>query len=324
MKGLFNRLLKSLGISGRDWAVLLLALLLAFSTWLIHNLSLKYNDFLTVQVTAECSIDGHSNLSSNQCQILARCRATGYNVIRHDLFGSRRERVVTFKPETMRQYDGDVYYITSSELQEYSHLIYGDDVTVEYFASDTLFFTFPEVDYKKVPVHPVSSVSYKEQYTGVGELKVVPDSITVYGELNLIENIDRVYTQPLKLSGLNVDVQGFIALEPISDIRFSATQVSYSQNVSRYVEIKTEVRVDTKNVPADKEMVLLPSRIQASLKCFFPLKGEPAESMELYVDYADFEKSVSGKCPVRSSALPEGVISYELDPFYVECIVRDR
>lgn len=231
---------------------------------------------------------------------------------------------MTFKPETMRQYNGDVYYITSSELQEYSHLIYGDDVTVEYFASDTLFFTFPEVDYKKVPVHPVSSVSYKEQYTGVGELKVVPDSITVYGELNLIENIDRVYTQPLKLSGLNVDVQGFIALEPISDIRFSATQVSYSQNVSRYVEIKTEVRVDTKNVPADKEMVLLPSRIQASLKCFFPLKGEPAESMELYVDYADFEKSVSGKCPVRSSALPEGVISYELDPFYVECIVRDR
>lgn len=324
MKGLFNRLLKSLGISGRDWAVLLLALLLAFSTWLIHNLSLKYNDFLTVQVTAECSIDGHSNLSSNQCQILARCRATGYNVIRHDLFGARRDRVVTFKPETMRQYRGDVYYITSSELQEYSHLIYGDDVTVEYFASDTLFFTFPEVDYKKVPVHPVSSVSYKEQYTGVGELKVVPDSVTIYGELNLIDNIDRVYTQPLKMSGLSVDVQGIVALEPISDVRFSASEVSYSQDVSRYVEIKTEVKVDTKNVPADKEMVLLPSRVQASLKCFFPLKGEPAESMELYVDYADFEKTVSGKCPVRSSALPEGVITYELEPFYVECIVRDR
>jgi hypothetical protein len=46
--------------------------------------------------------------------------------------------------------------------------------------------------------------------------------------------------------------------------------------------------------------------------------------MELYVDYADFEKTVSGKCPVHSSALPEGVITYELEPFYVECIVRDR
>ena len=324
MKGLFNRLLKSLGISGRDWAVLLLALLLAFSTWLIHNLSLKYNDFLTVQVTAECSIDGHSNLSSNQCQVLARCRATGYNVIRHDLFGSRRERVVVFKPETMRPYRGDVYYITPSELQEYSHLIYGDDVTVEYFATDTLFFTFPEVDYKKVPVHPVSSISYKEQYTGVGDLRVLPDSVTIYGELNLIGNIDKVYTKPLKMSGLSTDVQGVVELEPIMDVRFSASEVSYSQNVSRYVEISTVVKVESRNVPADKEMVLLPSRVQATMKCFFPLKGEPAESMELYVDYADFEKTVSGKCPVRSLTLPEGVISYELDPFYVECIVRDR
>ena len=324
MKGLFNRLLKSLGISGRDWAVLLLALLLAFSTWLIHNLSLKYNDFLTVQVTAECSIDGHSNLSSNQCQVLARCRATGYNVIRHDLFGSRRERVVVFKPETMRPYRGDVYYITPSELQEYSHLIYGDDVTVEYFATDTLFFTFPEVDYKKVPVHPVSSISYKEQYTGVGDLRVLPDSVTIYGELNLIGNIDKVYTKPLKMSGLSTDVQGVVELEPIMDVRFSASEVSYSQNVSRYVEISTVVKVESRNVPADKEMVLLPSRVQATMKCFVPLKGEPAESMELYVDYADFEKTVSGKCPVRSLTLPEGVISYELDPFYVECIVRDR
>ena len=48
----------------RDWVVLLLALLLAFSTWLIHNLALRYNDYLKVSVTAVCNIDGHYNVDT--------------------------------------------------------------------------------------------------------------------------------------------------------------------------------------------------------------------------------------------------------------------
>ena len=324
MKGLFHRLLKSLGFSGRDWAVLLLALLLAFSTWLIHNLSLKYNDFLTVPVTAKCSIEGHSDISSNQCQVVARCRATGYNVIRHNLIGERRVKTLTFKPEIMRHQKDDVFYVTASDLQEYSHVIFGDEVTVEYFGSDTLFFNFPSVDYRKVPVHPVYSISYSDQYTAASDLKVEPDSVTLYGELAALDNIDRVYTKPLKRSDLNDDIRGVIRLEPVSNVRLSTDEVNYSLDVVRYVEMRAEVKIETRNVPVDKEMILLPSRVQASLKCHFPLYGDPVNSLELYVDYEDFIRTVSGKCPVRSNSLPEGVISYDLEPYYVEGIVRDK
>ena len=324
MRELFYKLLKSLGISGRDWAALLLALLLAFSIWLIHNLSLKYNDFLTVPVQAMCGIEGHSDLSSNQCPVVARCRTTGYNAIRNDLFGKRRVRTVAFKPEIMRHKKDDVYYVTASDLQEYSHVIFGDDVTVEYFGSDSLFFTFPYVEYRKVPVHPVHSISYKSQHTNVGSLAVRPDSITLYGERKILENIDRVYTKPLKMSDLSEGINGVIGLEPVSKVRFSADEVSYSLDVARYVEITTEIKVETRNVPSDKDMLIFPSKVRASLKCRFPLNGDPASSLGLYVDYEDFVRTVSGKCPVRHDALPSGVISCEMEPFYVECIVRDR
>ena len=324
MKALFNRLLKSLGISGRDWVVLLPALLLAFSIWLIHNLSLKYNDFLIVPVVAQCSIEGHSDVSTNQCEVMARCRTTGYNLIRHDMFGEKRVRAVNFRPENMKHLKDDTYYVTAADLQEYSHIIYGDDVTVEYFGSDTLFFDLPSVNHKKVAVHPVYSFTYREQYTNVGELNVKPDSVILYGESGLLENIDEVYTKPLKKSGLNSDISGVIGLEPVNNVRFSVNDIAYSMGVSRYVEIRSDIKVETRNVPADKEMVLLPSRVEASMKCHFPLKGDPASSLVLYVDYEDFVRTVSGKCPVRHDLLPEGVISYDVEPFYVECIVRDR
>ena len=85
MKNLIHRILKTLNISGRDWVVLLLALLLAFSIWVIHNLSLKYNNYMSVPVVAKCSIPGHSSVSADKADVTARCRATGYKVIKSHL-----------------------------------------------------------------------------------------------------------------------------------------------------------------------------------------------------------------------------------------------
>lgn len=324
MKGLLDKFLKSLGFGGRDWVALLLALLLAFSIWLIHNLSLKYNDYLKISVSAQCNIDGHSDVSSNECEVVARCRATGYNVLRKNLFGGRRVRKVSFQPNVMKHKEEDIFYVTSSDLLEYSHIIYGDDVSVEYFVSDTLFFRFPEVQHKRVPVHPVFSISYKSQYMNVGEFEVKPDSITVYGEPYRLETIDVVYTQPVKRTELDTDIQGVVSLEKLRGVRFSQSEIQYSLDVTRYVEISAKVDIDVVNPPADKEVVLLPSHADVSLKCSFPLAGDPAKEFKLYVDYNDFQRSLSGKCPVRVSVSPKGVVGYELNPFYVECIVREK
>ena len=324
MKGLLDKFLKSLGLSGRDWVALLLALLLAFSIWLIHNLSLRYNDYLKVSVSAQCNIEGHSDRSVNRCEVVARCRTTGYNVIRLDIKGGRKPKKIVFQPSEMKHKDGDVFYVTSADLLEYSHLIYGDDVTVEYFVSDTLFFRFPQMDHKRVPVHPVHSISFSPQYMSVGELKVEPDSVTIYGEPYRLENIDVVYTQPIKRSYLTDDIQGVVGLERLRDVRFAVSEVRYLLDVTRFVEIPVKTQVEVVNLPDDKEIIVLPSTIDVALKCSFPLTGNPEKSIRLFVDYEDFLNSLTGKCPVRIETIPNGVIGYDLEPFYVECVVNDR
>ena len=147
MRKLYDKLLESLNISGRDLAVFLLALLLAFSTWLIHNLSLKYNDYLTASVIAQCNIEGHSNISLNRSDVIARCRATGYKVIMSDIRARRAPGTVNFAPAVMRHMVDDLFYVLSSDLTEYTHIIYGDGVSLEHFVSDTMYFRFPSVVY---------------------------------------------------------------------------------------------------------------------------------------------------------------------------------
>ena len=123
MKNLFNRLFDALNISGRDWVVLILSLLLAFSVWLIHNLALKYNANLTVKVIAECNLDGHENISAATAEITARGRATGYNIIEAYIKSGRPVKV-KFSPSVMQNYADDRYFVTSDRLGEYSHMIF--------------------------------------------------------------------------------------------------------------------------------------------------------------------------------------------------------
>ena len=324
MRRLYDKLLESLNISGRDLAVFLLALLLAFSTWLIHNLSLKYNDYLTASVIAQCNIDGHSNLSLNRSDIIARCRATGYKVIMSDIKARRSPVTVNFSPAVMRHKDDDLFYILSSDLTEYTHLIYGEGVTLEHYVSDPVFFRFPTVDHKRVPVTPVYSVSYMPQHMSDGQLQVAPDSVTLYGMSYRLENIAQVFTEPIKHSDLSSDVQGVVRLENLKDVRMSAEEVHYMLDVKRYVDIVTFLPVNVVNVPADKKLQVFPSSVTLTLKLPFPLTSDPEEGIGAYVDYNDYVQSLSGMCKVKLSGAPKELLSYESDPVAVGCVLEDR
>lgn len=324
MKDLINRILKALNIGGRDWAVLLLALLLAFSIWVIHNLSLKYNDYLTVSVAAKCSIDGHASLASNTCDVVARGRATGYKVLKFNSFGRKKPVTIDFASSVMKHKEGDVYYVTSDALPEYAHLIYGTGVSIEYFVTDTLYYRFPAVNSKKVPVQPVLSLIYDSQYMSDGAVDISPDSVYIYGEPHRLESIAQVYTKPIKHTDLNSNVSGVVEIETIKGVSFSEDRVSYDIDVVRFVELTSTVSIRCINVPSDKVLMVYPSIVNVALKCVFPLPAKFENQPDLYVDYNDFIKSVSGKCPVRLMDMGSAVIEAEVDPVYVECRLAEK
>ena len=303
---------------------MVLALLLAFGVWLIHNLSLRYSDYMSIPVVARCNIDGHSAQSSDKNDIAARCRATGYNILANGFKRNGNPKVIEFNPSHVRPVKDDLYYILPSDLPEYAHLIYGDDVTVEHFVSDTLFFHFPLEDHKRVPVQLVTSISLLPQYMMVGETVVKPDSVTIYGERYKLETINRVYSSPIKVYDLSEDLIGVVDIEKVRGVRMSSDQVQFSIDVSRYVEIVRSFPVTVVNVPADKQLNIYPSTVIATFRASFPLAEDPAESAQFYVDYNEFVTSKDGKCKVHMSARPKGLITYETEPLMLECVLEER
>ena len=318
MSNILNRILRLLNFGRRDGVVLLLALLLAFSVWLIHKLSLEYSVYLNVEVVAESNIQGRSDKSSSGVEIMARCRTTGWRIL-YAYF--TRDKVVHVNiPETALRYDEeDRYYITSERLHEYADKIFGSSVSVENFVSDKVYFKFQKEDHKVLPVKPVSSISFEDQYIANSDLQTVPEYVTVYGDEMHLEALEYVTTATIKHSSVKEGVSGMISLTPIKGMRFSVNEVHYKMDVTRYVEIESKrVPVEVINIPPGKDFYADPLYVDVKLKCEFPLKSNPNKGLYLVADYEEYMNSISGNVVVRPSAVPFGTLSYDISPIFVQ------
>lgn len=299
-----------------------LSLLLAFSIWMAHNLSLQYSSLISMPVIAESNIEGRAAVSSNTTSIVARCRTTGYNLLGKNRSANRRQIHVYFSPEDLHHEDGDVFSISANELGGYVKEIFGDDVQLESFVSSAVQFRFPVENHKKVPVQAISVISYKSQYTSTGPLVMSPDSVTVYGEPIRLESIDRVHTDIITLQNLSSGAHGVARLETPNGVRLSTEEVSYSLDVTRYVEVRAELSVAVRNVPPGRELNAYPSVAEVVLRCSFPLGYDPTEGMRLYIDYKDFQNSIGGRCVPHVEGISSAVIDYSIEPQVFECMEK--
>ena len=288
-----------LPLRGREWLLFATSLILAVLIWFLSNLSRSYSGVLGVPVVAECNLQGYSNVSSNSAMLSARCRAEGFRLLREGTRSSRRPVRVAFDRADLRHGTGDRFFVTGNVMNNYLRQI-------------SLYFLFSQENNKRVPVNFTGDFSYRSQYMASGPLKITPDSVTVYGEKARLDLVDHVSTAQVFPDDVHEAQHGVLRLRKIKGVRFSDEEISYELPVARYVELRSELPVSVRNVSGGRHLDVFPSRATVILHCIFPVGRDPFESFQLYIDYADFASSLSGRCVPRVQELPPGVLDYRV------------
>ena len=96
--------------------------------------------------------------------------------------------------------------------------------------------------------------------------------------------------------------------------------ITYSQEVTRFVEFDTTASVEVRNLPKGKTLSLFPSVVQVTYRFVFPVSGNPAQNVTFYVDYNEFANSLGGKCMIRWDNLPDVAIDCRTSPQMCECV----
>ena len=321
MKRFLRRILDFLHLDGRDTAVFLLSLLLASSIWLIHNLTIRYTLVMRVQVSAHSRLDGHTELSANAAEVVARCKTSGFNFVRA---GWQHEpRRIDFAPDLLHPADSELFYVLTSSLQESADALFGENTTLDRFITDTLWFVFPRRHCKKVPVRVADELHFASQYMLTEPVRTDPDSVLVYADPLRLERIESVSTEPLRGIRLRSDHHGSLDLIAPAETQLSTDKVHFHLSVSRYVEWSGTLPVEVRGVPAGRSLRVMPSSVRAVLRCTLPLQRDPSEEVRFYVDYSDFLRSPDGRCLVQHTSLPKSVLHLRVEPQVAGCLEED-
>ena len=146
----------------------------------------------------------------------------------------------------------------------------------------------------------------------------------MFAIVDVIYNVDAVYTKPIRYYDIAEDIRGVVGLEKIKGARVSEDEASYSIDVKRFVEITSMMSIKVINVPSDKIVSLFPSVAEVSIRCNFPLVDNPLQGLSIEADYNELQKSIGGKCMLKPSGLSRGVISCVVDPVAVSCVIEDK
>lgn len=307
----------------KEWLLLLLSLLLAFIIWLLHSLSLQYSVFFEYNVDLTSSLEGRSRSSASEDLLIVRGRSEGYYILRQRI-GRRKTLKVSAPVTALAQKDGDVFSVGCESIKSNIVEALGGNVELEFIVTDSLDFNFPRMVSKRVPVAPRTSISFDGQYMAVGKIELRPDSVDVYGDARLLETVDSVMTVTISATGVDGPIQGISSLVPIRRVEYSEDDIYYSLNVVRYIEESVDVPVTAVGVPEDKELIVFPSTVRITFRRVFSSTQYRPDDFVLAVDYSDFINTIESELIPKLLSAPRGVISWEMSPRYVDCILLEN
>ena len=320
----FNRLDNLLSKGRGDWIILVFSLFLAFFLWSILKLSGEYSSYFDYKLAVKTNLPGRTEQAVSLDAVIVRGKSTGFYILQQRYSANAEIIPLTLDPRLLSSvpHNPDLFYTVSGNIRHLVQEALGNDFQLESITTDTIYFTFPRESYKKVPVAARSNISYKAQYMPFGRITVKPDSVIIYGQTDLLEAVDSVYTEMIRHSKADASLQGVVSLVPLEGIRFSDKEVFYFQEAGRYFETSLTVPLTAVNVPEGMPVILLPSEVTLTYRQHFVDKREltPAD-FQAVINYPDIGESTD-MVRVGIRKAPEGIFSLRMEPVFIKCFVN--
>lgn len=195
------------------------------------------------------------------------------------------------------------------------------ETQIKSISPDTLYFTEKTGFQKLVPVKAPLYIRCREGY-GYKRPVITPPYLTIWGDTNLIEKIDTLYTQALTLNNLSQNLNTRLQLIKQSpDVHCTVNEVNLSIEVARLVQQTVTIPVFSQHELQDKQIRMFPSRVRVTFTSVQnSFNQEDTVHFKAMIN-PDKVQSGSHKCPVFLGTLPGNITVLEIEPREVEILI---
>ncbi len=298
-----------------DRKVFAICLGAAFAFWLILNLSRDYT--INRQVPVSYLVDSERVVVGRMPELLdATITGSGWNL----LWESFREND-HLKLEVDLQ-NKENRRLTGTTLErELSRKLSSNEVSIALPGFESVPILTTPKEGKRVPIVSKVQANFAEGHLAISPPQIQPDSITISGATDALEEFSSWPTESLTLNGLSKTEPRVVQLEtPPEGITLSRSEVSYTLEVEAFIQEKITVPVSLQNGPVGTNYEYNPKMVDLLISIPQSAYGSVRpEDFTLVADLTGLAAGASGNnVPITVERKPEVVRGVRFSPRVVE------
>ena len=256
--------------------------------WVFVSFSYDYTTTFTVPLEFVNIKEGHALLSQSNSDISITIKGQGWSLAQ-----------ITFGPETTFKIStndniGIQNYNIRGSIGQNTWL--NSSLQVVMISPEEVRCAIERLSYKKVPIVDDVSIGLEAGYGLVSNVRLVPDSVKIYGPKSLVHSLKSIETERFEFDNSSENISTMINLKPIKYIDFENDKTTIEIDVQKIVD-KTfkNVQVKVVNVPNLRDLDLFPPSIDVTLRGGLQNLGiQTSDDITAVVDFNDAFRDTIG------------------------------
>ena len=295
--------------------IFLASLIFSVILWGSISLSDIYYTNIDVKLTLTNFPDGYTTGSNIPEELKLRVKGEGWRLVSINVGPETEFRVSVGG-------DSGWHHINLYNSLESNRWLLSDVDIINLFP-DSLNFFVEKIISKKLPVVSGLNLEFKPGYALATDIILKPDSVIVRGPRSYLKPMTEINTNDIKLKSLDSKTSAEIGLKKITGFEYSSNVIDVILDVQRIVDKQFEnIPVDVTDIPAGKEVVLLPNKISINLRGGIQILGKlKPEKFHAYVNYRILAKDTTGSI-IPEIILPKNVSLQYSKPDRLRYVIR--
>lgn len=318
----FKNILKS-----TKFRAVCMCLFFSFILWLFISFSDYRQHEFEVLVQFENTIKPEEKYTTKDSIITASVKATGFNFIFKGGY-NKKKGILHFDVNNLPINRSKGEMKLSSDLLK-SHIgefLNMKDMNIS-LSPDTIVLNWEKKYSKLVPVVNATKFETKNSYRIIKEPQLLIDEVKIEGELNLLNNIDTLYTNDITIS--NID-KNHVSLIPLKiekqhkELFFQTKNIPIKIEVEQVTENTVELPVNIVKEGIDENIKVFPTKV--SVKYRLPIKEYKNIDPNNFYIYVLCTEDVANqkKLRVKYSNIPNNVEILEINPPRLNYLILNK
>lgn len=305
--------------------ILLFSFFLAVSMliWTLNALSKNYTTEIKYPITFTNFPEKKVQINDLPDDLDLKVNAHGYALLRYKFMN--RPLPINFRVSsfTMNRFSGDsskLYLLTRYAREQIARQLPSELELIE-LSPDSLIFQFASEVKKLVQVKADISFDIGKQFTVMGDVELMPDSIIVTGPDIYLDTLSQIWTERMQLGMLDKSYSKTLNILKKPGFSYETDKVECNIELEKRTELQVYVPIMIEGLPDSMRMQTFPQKIRVSgvvgLSNYDRVSPESFWAEVNYKDVLENKKRI----PVDLKQHPDFLINLDFYPKTVEYLL---